>query len=146
MARDQNYNLGSSVEVTASNITNLSNTSNSYQVCSFPNTSAYPNPSNFDFTLSAENAPIGSWVIMSCEIYSGSSSGDQYAYLYQQNTPSGSRIGGGIDGWYWYELHHGLFYIGAENQRSFNFNHATISASNVNDYRKVQYHGYLMGN
>jgi len=114
-------------------------------IVSFGNTSSYPNPSSYTFTLTAAQAPIGSRVIMGIRISSGYSSGDQYAYLTQDQL-KGNRIMGFIEGWYWNFGGSALYKIDNANDRAFTFNHATITATNSNDYREVFYYGYIMDN
>lgn len=115
-------------------------------LATFPNTTAYPNTSYYDFTLTEAQAPLGSYVIMACNIYSGSASGDQYAYLYQNTQGESGRIGNGIDGWYWYSLNQGIFRINTAADRAFRLAHATISASTSSDIRVIQYCGYISNN
>lgn len=111
---------------------------------SFPNTSAYPNggpPTTL--TLTEAQAPIGSYVCLSVEVFCGNSSGDQYMYLYQRaDSISNMWIGVGIDGWFFYDSRVCWFYIGSVEDRTFVVHHATVNATNVNDTRRVCYHGY----
>jgi hypothetical protein len=112
---------------------------------SFPNTTAYPNVSTYNLTLTAAQAPIGSRVIMSVWIASGSSSGDQYAYL-AQNQSKGGTIRCFVEGWYYNSAGSSIFKIDNANDRVFTFTHATIVASTTSDVRQVYYHGYIMDN
>jgi|TARA_R100000479_G_scaffold169980_2_gene112197 hypothetical protein len=114
-------------------------------IVSFPNTSSYPNVSTYTFNLTAAQAPIGSRVIMGIRISSGNSSGDQYAYLTQDQL-KGNRIMGFIEGWYWNFGGSALYKIDNVNDRAFTFTHGTITATNSNDYREVFYYGYIMDN
>lgn len=114
-------------------------------IVSFPCTTAYPNSSTYTFSLTAAQAPIGSRVIMGVRISSGSSSGDQYAYLTQDQL-KGNRIMCFVEGWYWNSAGSSLYKIDNANDRAFTFTHGTVTASNSNDYREVFYYGYLMDN
>ncbi len=114
-------------------------------IVSFPNTTAYPNVSTYNFTLTAAQAPIGSRVIMGVLLSSGNSSGDQYGYLAQDQS-KGGQVRCYIEGWYWTAAGSSIFKIDNNNDRAFTFTHATITATNVNDTRKVYYYGYIMDN
>jgi hypothetical protein len=111
-------------------------------MASYGNTTAYPNPSSGSFTLSAAQAPIGSYVLMGVNIYSGNSSGNQYCYLYQASN-SANRIGGFVEDWYYYSLIQGFFAINSAADRTFNITHATIAASNTGDFRQIVYYGFI---
>ncbi len=115
------------------------------KVLKFTYGNAPPNqqPINNSFTLTAAEAPIGSWVAMSVEVLSGNSAGQQYCYLYQNAVSTANAwIAGWVYGWYWYDTRIAWFYIGSAADRTFHPIHGTISASNNNDTRSVYYHGY----
>ena len=131
-------------DITADNIY-AGATGSQTEIVSFPNTTAYPNTSTYTFSLTAAQAPIGSRVIMGVWISSGNSSGDQYAYLVQDNT-KGSREMHFVTDWYFNSAGMSLYKIDASGDRNFTFTHATITATNVNDFRKVYYYGYIMDN
>lgn len=110
---------------------------------SFTNSSEYPNTSSATITLTEAQAPIGSYVCLSVEVYSGSSSGDQYMYLHQRAINGANMwIGVGIDGWYFYDSRVCWFYIASAEDRTFGISHATIVATSSGDTRRVCYHGY----
>jgi len=96
------------------------------------------------FTLSAAEAPIGSYVVLTLWITSGNSSGQQYCYV-DQKSYQGSSPGmyGYITGWYWNIKQTTLFYISDASDRTFQIAHGTIVASNNNDARYVYYNGYI---
>jgi hypothetical protein len=115
------------------------------KVLKFSYGNAAPNqqPINTSFTLSAAEAPIGSWVAMSLEVLSGNSAGQQYCYLYQNSlSTSNAWITAWVYGWYWYEVKIAWFYIGSAADRTFHVSHGTIASTNNNDGRYVYYHGY----
>lgn len=93
------------------------------------------------FSLTEAQAPIGSFVILSVQIASGSNAGDQYCYLTQATREF--RLNTFVEGWYWYTNIMGLFYIANSADRDFNISHATIVATTNNDSRRVMYNGYL---
>jgi hypothetical protein len=131
-------------QLTASNI--KANSSNSATtIVSFPNTTDYPNPSSYNFSLSAAQAPIGSYVIMEVNIQSGSSAGDQYMYLTQHQNPDAT-IRANVHGWYYYSAVQGLFKIDNAGDRDFFVSHATVAASTTSDSRRIRYLGYIMDN
>ena len=143
---DQNKTatLNTSGQFSAENIYNGA-TGGRTSIVSFPCTTSYPNVSTYNFTLTAAQAPIGSRVIMGLRISSGSSGGEQYAYI-TQNQLKGNRIMGYIEGWYWNFGGSAIYKIDNVNDRAFTFTHGTITASNSNDYREVFYYGYIMDN
>lgn len=116
-------------------------------ICSFPNTTAYPNVSTFNFTLTEEQAPIGSYVILQLNIYSGSNAGDQYAYL-TQNTRGSTKgsVGGYVTDWYFKSYNQGFYKIESAADRAFTLQHASVVASSTSDSRGVWYCGYIMNN
>jgi hypothetical protein len=114
-------------------------------IVSFPNTSAYPNGSTYSFTLSAGQAPVGSRVILSVWVQSGSNSGDQYGFL-AQNQSKGGGVRCFVEGWYWSSSGSSIFKIDNSNDRVFTFAHGTITATTTSDSRTVYYHGYIMDN
>lgn len=97
------------------------------------------------FTLNEAEAPLGSLVVLSVEVYSGNSAGDQYLYLFQR---AGASVGSAsiyahVEGWYYYESKIGLFYINSADDRTFSIAHGTIEPSTTGDYRHVAYQGYI---
>ena len=129
----------------ADNIYAGGSSGNKKTVVNFPCTSSYPNTSTYTFSLSATEAPIGSWVILGIRITSGNSGGDQYAYL-EQNNDKGNRQMNYVDSWYYNDASASMYYISAASDRNFTLNHATIVATNTNDWREVYYWGYIMDN
>lgn len=116
------------------------------KVSKFNYGNAPPNqqPITASITLSAAEAPIGSFVGMSVEVMSGASGGQQYCYLYARSGTSGSSfITAWTTGWYWYDVSINWFYIRDEADRTFAVSHGTISATTNQDSRSVYYHGYL---
>ena len=111
----------------------------------YGNTTSYPNGSTDSFTLSASEAPIGSWVNLGIYISSGNSGGDQYCYLRQTNG-YGSYLYGYVDSWYYTFAASNWWYIGAAGDRTFSIVHGTIVATNSNDFRRILYFGYKMDN
>ena len=144
---DQNKTatLNTSGQFSAENIYNGGSSGNKKTVVNFPCTSSYPNTSTYTFSLSATEAPIGSWVILGIRITSGNSGGDQYAYL-EQNNDKGNRQMNYVDSWYYNDASASMYYISAASDRNFTLNHATIVATNTNDWREVYYWGYVMDN
>ena len=108
-------------------------------------TTSYPNGSTDSFTLSASEAPIGSWVNLGIYISSGNSGGDQYLYLRQTNG-YGSYLYGYVDSWYYTWAASNWWYIGTSGDRTFSITHGTIADANANDFRRVLYFGYKMDN
>lgn len=127
--------IDGSVGLTMTNSTQTS-------ILTFPNTADYPNVSTASFTLTAAQAPIGSYVLMGVNIYSGNSSGNQYCYLYQGNN-SLNRLGGFVEDWYYYSMVQGFFAINSAADRSFSVSHATIVATNTGDSRQIVYYGFI---
>lgn len=108
------------------------------------NDGAPQQPIGTTITLSEAEAPIGSFVIMSSEVYSGSSAGDQYCYLYQRGASTSNAVQySWVEGWYWYTGSPTLFYINDAADRTFYVVHGTITQSTTGDYRLIAYHGYL---
>ena len=107
----------------------------------YTNVSPNQQPINTSFTLSATEAPLGSWVILRNEVLSGSASGDQYCYIYQQGS-TGFNSHCYVEGWYFYSTQTTLFPIRDDADRTFNISHGTIAHSSSGDYRKVFYMGY----
>ena len=107
----------------------------------YTNVSPNQQPINTSFTLSATEAPLGSWVILRNEVLSGSASGDQYCYIYQQGG-TGFNSHCYVEGWYYYSTQTTLFPIRDAADRTFNISHGTIAHSTSGDYRKVFYMGY----
>lgn len=118
---------------------------NGTQKKNYGNTTTYPNGSTDSFTLSASEAPIGSWVNLGIYISSGNSGGDQYCYLRQTNG-YGSYLYGYVDSWYYTYAASNWWYIGAAGDRTFSIVHGTIVATNTNDFRRILYFGYKMDN
>lgn len=118
---------------------------NGTQKKNYLNTTSYPNGSTDSFTLSASEAPIGSWVNLGIYISSGNSGGDQYLYLRQTNG-YGSYLYGYVDSWYYTWAASNWWYIGTSGDRTFSITHGTIADSNSNDFRRVLYFGYKMDN
>ena len=118
---------------------------NGTQKKNFGNTTSYPNGSTDSFTLSASEAPIGSWVNLGIYISSGNSGGHQYCYLRQTNG-YGSYLYGYVDSWYYTYAASNWWYVGAAGDRTFSIVHGTISATNTNDFRRILYFGYKMDN
>lgn len=111
---------------------------------SFGNASPNAQPLVASFTLSEAEAPLGSLVVMSTEVFSGNSAGDQYLYLDQRTSASGNTaMYSHVEGWYYLEARTGLFYINDAADRTFHVVHGTIEFSNNNDTRIVYYHGYI---
>lgn len=140
----QRAKIDASGDFTATNVY-AGATGSQTEIVSFPNTSTYPNVSTYTFSLSASQAPIGSRVIMGIWISSGNSGGDQYAYLVQNNA-KGPRLLQHVDDWYYNDGAMSMYKIDASGDRNFTFTHATIAATNSNDFRKVYYYGYIMDN
>lgn len=112
---------------------------------SFGNEPPGAQPIYASFTLSEAEAPLGSLVVMSVELFSGNSSGDQYLYMFQRagGTTGNANLMGYVNGWYYYEGRLGLFYIHDADDRTFQIAHGTIEPSTSGDYRQVYYHGYI---
>ena len=109
----------------------------------YTNVSPNQQPISASFTLSASEAPLGSFVMMNVETLSGSSSGDQYCYLYQQG---GTSIKAGTysgNSWYYYDMTCTLYPIIDAGDRTFNIQHGTVAYSTSGDYRRVAYCGYM---
>ena len=109
----------------------------------YANVSPNQQPISASFTLSASEAPLGSFVMMNVETLSGSSSGDQYCYLYQQGNTgikAGTYSG---NAWYYYDMTCTLYPIIDAGDRTFNVTHGTVVYSTSGDYRKVNYCGYM---
>jgi hypothetical protein len=107
---------------------------------------AAPNaqPLYASFTLSAAEAPIGSYVLLTMWITSGNSAGQQYCYLDQKATTSGvPGMYNFVTGWYYNTKQTTLFYISDASDRTFQITHGTIAYSNNNDARNVYYNGYI---
>ena len=108
----------------------------------YTNVSPNAQPINTSFTLSATEAPLGSWVALRTEVLCGSSAGDQYCYVYQQGgTGFTTAVYVGND-WYYYSIISTLFPIRDAADRTFNVTHGTIAHSSSGDFRKVWYMGY----
>ena len=132
-------------DFTATNVYAGGSTSGKKTVVNFPNTSTYPNNSSYTFSLSASEAPIGSWVILGVRISSGNSGGDMYAYLVQDND-KGNKQMNYVGTWYYNSASASMYYIGTSTDRNFTLTHGTIVATNANDWREVYYWGYVMDN
>lgn len=116
----------------------------SVQKFSFGNAAPNQQPYTTSFTLSAAEAPIGSYVILSLWLSSGNSAGQQYCYVHQRNSASANpTMGGFITAWYYNHFQTSLFYIADAADRTFAIVHGTISFSNNNDFRAVRYHGFI---
>ena len=112
---------------------------------SFPNTSAYPVGTTYTLTLTEAQAPLGSRVMLSVWVQSGSSSGDHYGYL-AQNQGKGGGVRCFVEGWYWNSAGSSIFKIDNSEDRVFTFSHGTVAASTTSDVRQVYYNGYIMDN
>lgn len=141
----QRAKIDASGDFTATNVYAGGSTSGKKTVVNFPNTSTYPNNSTYTFSLSASEAPIGSWVILGVRITSGNSGGDMYAYLVQDND-KGNKQMNYVGTWYYNSASASMYYIGTSTDRNFTLTHGTIVASNANDWREVYYWGYVMDN
>ena len=109
----------------------------------YTNVSPNQQPINASFTLSAAEAPLGSFVMMATETLSGSSAGDQYCYLYQDGG-TGIRAGTYVgNDWYYYDMTCTLYPIIDSGDRTFNVSHGTIAYSTSGDIRRVAYCGYM---
>lgn len=109
----------------------------------YTNVSPNNQPISTNFTLSASEAPLNSFVMMLVETLSGSSAGDHYCYLYQQGgtgIKAGTYVG---NDWYYYDMTCTLYPIIDSGDRTFNVTHGTIGHSGSGDYRRVAYNGYM---
>lgn len=96
------------------------------------------------FTLTEAEAPIGSYVVISILMTSGSNAGDQYCSVYQRdNSFQRASIASFIEGWFWLTSTMALFYINDAADRTFHVVHGTIQATTINDFRQVRYHGFI---
>jgi hypothetical protein len=132
-------------DFTATNVYAGGSSSLKKTVVNFPNTTSYPNVSTYTFSLSATEAPIGSWVILGVRISTGSHGGDMYAYLVQDND-KGNKQMNYVGTWYYNSASASMYYIGTSTDRNFTLTHGTIVATNANDWREVYYWGYVMDN
>jgi hypothetical protein len=112
---------------------------------SYGNAGPYQQPIYTDFTLSEAEAPLGSLVTLSVEVYSGNSAGDQYLQLYQRSGTGTNNAGiyAHVQGWFYYEAKMAMFYIHEAADRTFSIAHGTIEPSNNSDTRRVCYLGYV---
>lgn len=107
---------------------------------------AAPNnqPIYTSFTLSAAEAPIGSYVVLTSWMTSGNSAGQQYCYVAQKTLAGGTPgMYNYIYGWYWNTKQTSLFYISDASDRTFQIAHGTIAYTNNFDGRYVFYNGYI---
>jgi len=141
----QRAKIDASGDFTATNVYAGGSSGGKKTVVNFPNTTSYPNNSTYSFSLSASEAPIGSWVILGVRITSGNSGGDMYAYL-EQDTDKGNRQMNYVGTWYYNSASASMYYISAAADRDFTLTHGTIVATNSNDWREVYYWGYVMDN
>ena len=51
-----------------------------------------------------------------------------------------------VTDWYFNSAGMSLYKIDASGDRDFTFTHASITATNSNDFRSVYYYGYIMDN
>ena len=109
----------------------------------YTNVSPNQQPISTNFTLTAAEAPIGSIVALNIWTLSGGSSGDQYCYVYQQGGPD-FRTATYVHDWYYYDMSVQFYPIRDAGDRTFNVTHGTIAYSTTNDYRRVQYLGYML--
>ena len=115
------------------------------QIVNFPCTSTYPNNSQYSFSLTASQAPLGSYVILGTRISSGNSGGDQYLYV-TQGQAHGPGIYSYVGTWYYNDGAASVYKIDNSADRDFNVTHGTIVATNSNDFRRIYYYGYFMDN
>lgn len=111
----------------------------------YGNASPNQQPLYANFTLSAAEAPIGSFVLLSLDVGAGNSAGQQYCTVSQRadDNYNFQCMSAHTYGWYWAPQQANLFYISDASDRTFYIRHGTISYTNNNDYRRVCYHGYL---
>ena len=114
------------------------------QKFNYTNVSPNNQPINTSFTLSASEAPLGSFVGLRTEVLSGSSAGDQYCYVYQQGGPGFTAANYVGNDWYYYSIDTILYPIRDAGDRTFNVVHGTIAYSSSGDVRRVYYMGYLL--
>jgi len=114
------------------------------QKFNYTNVSPNQQPINTSFTLSASEAPLGSFVGLRSEVLSGSSAGDQYCYVYQQGGTGFTSANYVGNDWYYYSVDTILYPIRDAGDRTFNVAHGTISYSSSGDVRRVYYMGYLL--
>lgn len=115
------------------------------QIVNFPCTSTYPNGSTYSFTLTASQAPLGSYVILGTRVSSGNSGGDQYIHVVQSNA-HGPGLYSYVGTWYYNSGAASVYKVDVAGDRTFNVTHGTIVATNSNDFRRVYYYGYFMDN
>ena len=114
------------------------------QKFNYTNVSPNNQPISTNFTLSASEAPLGSFVGLRTEVLSGSSAGDQYCYVYQQGGPGFTAANYVGNDWYYYSIDTILYPIRDAGDRTFNVTHGTIAYSTSGDVRRVYYMGYLL--
>lgn len=100
------------------------------------------------FSLTEAQAPIGSYVIMSAQIDSGSHASDHYLQLYQvQEWTERTKLSVYTYYWFYNQYVRGIFPITSASDRNFHVHHGTVTtAATGGDSRRVHYHGYILLN